>query len=107
MRPLKGWRFAQGLGGEGSLFSEFLQSLTLYYNQSEYADYNSNYVEAPPSATLSASVTANGIVISWAPAGGKLQSCTALGGAWSDVGTANPSAAIPMAGTAMFFRVIP
>lgn len=34
-RPLKGWSSIQNLGGEGSLASEFLNGLTLYYNQSE------------------------------------------------------------------------
>ena len=34
-RPLKGWSAVQNIGGEGSVASEFLNGLTLYYNQSE------------------------------------------------------------------------
>lgn len=34
-RPLKGWSAVQRIGGEGSVVSEFLNGLTLYYNQSE------------------------------------------------------------------------
>jgi len=76
----------------------------LYYNTAEYADYNSSYVPPAGAATLTAAHVGNNIVISWTPTGGKLQSCTALGGAWTDEGTANP-ATIPITGTAKFFRV--
>jgi hypothetical protein len=34
-RPLKGWNAIARVGGEGSLVSEFLQSLTFYYNKSD------------------------------------------------------------------------
>ncbi len=51
LRPLKGWRAVQGIGGEGSLVSEFLQSLTLYYNQSDNfnppATYQTDYFFKP------------------------------------------------------------
>ena len=33
-RPLRGLKFAQQLGGDGSVLSEFVQGLTFYYNQS-------------------------------------------------------------------------
>jgi len=78
----------------------------LYYNQCEYADYNSSYVPVAPAAQLTAAITNGKLVISWAPAGGRLQSATALGGNWADVGTANPSSPIDMTGAAQFFRVI-
>lgn len=34
-RPLKGWSAIHNLGGEGSIASEFLESLTFYYNESD------------------------------------------------------------------------
>ncbi|MBI5690911.1 MAG: TonB-dependent receptor plug domain-containing protein [Verrucomicrobia bacterium] len=50
-RPLKGWRSVQRLGGEGSLVSEFLHGLTLYYNQSDNfnppATYQTDYFFKP------------------------------------------------------------
>jgi hypothetical protein len=76
-----------------------------YYNTAEYADYNSNYVPAAGAPTLSATLSGGNIVISWAPDGGTLQSTTALGGTWTDVGTANP-ATVPMSDPVMFFRVV-
>ena len=77
----------------------------LYYSQSEYADYNSNYAPVANAATLTATTSGGNLVISWTPAGGHLQSSTALGGSWTDAGTANP-ATIPMTGAAKFFRVV-
>jgi hypothetical protein len=51
LRPLKGWRPIQQIGGEGSLVSEFLQGLTLYYNQSDNfnppATYQTDYFFMP------------------------------------------------------------
>jgi PA14 domain len=75
-----------------------------YMNTSAFDGYNSSYVPPTPGPTLTASLSGANIVISWAPSGGTLQSTTALGGAWTAVGTANP-ATVPMSGNAMFFRV--
>ena len=81
-----------------------------YVYTASFADYNSAYV-APTNtiqATVSASIAAGNIVISWTPAGGTLQSSPTVGqgAAWTAVGTANP-ATIPVSGTAKFFRVAP
>jgi hypothetical protein len=56
--------------------------------------------------TISVARTATTMTISWAPAGGTLQSTTSLTSpiAWQDVGAANP-ATIQTTGTAQFFRV--
>jgi hypothetical protein len=61
-----------------------------------------------PQAKLSASVSGDGIVISWSPTGGTLQSSPSLGvgEAWSTVGTTNP-ATVRVSGNAKFFRVVP
>lgn len=61
-----------------------------------------------PQARLSASVSGDSIVISWAPSAGTLQSSPLLrvGEVWSTVGTANP-ARITISGDAKFFRVLP
>jgi hypothetical protein len=61
-----------------------------------------------PQAKLSASISADGIVISWTPTGGTLQSSPSLGAGetWSTVGTANP-ASVGISGNAKFFRVVP
>ncbi len=77
----------------------------LYYNQCAYADYNSTYIPVAGAATLTATTSGGNLVISWTPAAGRLQSTTALGGTWTDEGTANP-ATIPMTGPAKFFRVV-
>ncbi len=70
--------------------------------------WNVNFFMLVPAVTqapaLTAIVSGQNIVISWAPSGGTLQSTPALGGTWTAVGTANP-ATIPMSGNAMFFRV--
>ena len=51
LRPLKGSGFARSAGGEGSLISEFLQGLTLYYNTSDNfnppATYQTDYFFKP------------------------------------------------------------
>jgi hypothetical protein len=63
-------------------------------------------VVTPPALTVARG--ASGITVSWAPAGGRLQSATALSGAstvWTDVGTANP-AVIPNTGSQLFLRVV-
>jgi hypothetical protein len=83
--------------------------LTYYYTAS-FANYGTF---TPPTngqpATLTAKVTGGNVVISWSPAGGTLQSTTTLSpAAWTPVGTANPSAPIPISGAAdKFFRVGP
>jgi hypothetical protein len=50
-RPLKGWESVRTLGGTGSAVSEFLQSLTLYGNQSDNfnppATYQTDYFFKP------------------------------------------------------------
>lgn len=59
-------------------------------------------------AEMSFTRTANGVSVSWAPAGGRLQSTPALQGAatvWTDVGSANP-ANVPASGSQMFLRVV-
>jgi hypothetical protein len=83
-----------------------------YYYTASFDHYNSSFVastNAQP-ATLTAKLQGGNIVISWSPAGGTLQSATALGGgpaSWTPVGTANP-ATIPISGGAdKFFRVGP
>ena len=83
----------------------------LHYYTASFANYNSSFVAStiPTQATVTASISGGNIVISWAPAGGTLQSTTALGAnaTWSTVGTANP-ATIPLSGAgAKFFRVGP
>jgi hypothetical protein len=77
--------------------------------QASFADYNSAFVAAPPQASLTASLSNGNVIISWAPAGGTLQSSPTLGAGavWTPVGTANPSAPIPPTGGAKFFRVGP
>ncbi|HEV8543537.1 MAG TPA: hypothetical protein VGR78_14165, partial [Verrucomicrobiae bacterium] len=58
-----------------------------------------------PALTIKA--VTGGLSISWTPAGGKLQSTTALTGAtttWTDAGTANPST-VTISGAAKFYRV--
>jgi hypothetical protein len=81
-----------------------------YYYTASFADYNSAYVAPTNSAkpTLSAKVSGGNITVSWSPAGGTLQSTTALGAGatWATEGTANP-ATIPLTGTSKFFRVKP
>jgi len=67
-------------------------------------------VETLPSTlpTLTAAASGKKIVISWAPAGGTLQSSPSLAGptaVWTTVGTANPATVAIGAGT-QFFRVI-
>jgi hypothetical protein len=54
---------------------------------------------------LTATPTVQGITLSWSPAGGRLQATDQLGGAWADLGTANPVAVQPT-DAARFFRVI-
>jgi len=50
-RPLKGWSAIQKVGGEGSVASEFLNGLTLYYNQSSNfnppATFQTDYFKKP------------------------------------------------------------
>jgi hypothetical protein len=82
-----------------------------YTYGASFADYNSAYVaptNLPTQAKLSASISGGNIVISWAPAGGTLNSSPSLGSgaAWTPVGTANP-ATVPVSGNAKFFRVGP
>jgi PA14 domain len=83
--------------------------LNYYYNAS-FANYNSSFIPTPPSNNpkLTASISGGNIVISWAPAGGTLQSSPSVGtgAVWTPAGTANP-ATIPISGTAKFFRVGP
>jgi hypothetical protein len=83
--------------------------LTHYYTASfsNYGTFTQPTNGSP--ATLTAKVTGGNIVISWSPAGGTLQSSTALSPAsWTPVGTANPSAPIPISSAAdKFFRVGP
>ncbi|MCX7868020.1 MAG: hypothetical protein N2438_13030, partial [Limisphaera sp.] len=49
----------------------------------------------------------NNVVISWSPAGGRLESSRVLGpeAVWTTETTANP-AVIPITGTAKYFRVV-
>jgi hypothetical protein len=56
--------------------------------------------------SLSAALSGEHIVVSWAPSAGILQSSPVVGPAatWSDVGTQSPTN-LPIAGPAMFFRV--
>ncbi len=66
-------------------------------------------VAAPANPKLSATLSGSNIVITWAPAGGTLQSSTSVGAGatWLPVGTANP-ATIPLSGSVnKFFRVGP
>lgn len=63
---------------------------------------------APPASTITVARGANGLTVSWAPTGGRLQSTPALQGAstvWTDVGTANP-ATVPTTGGELFLRVV-
>lgn len=63
-------------------------------------------VTTPPALTVTR--TEGGISVSWAPAGGRLQSTSSLAGnptVWTDVGTANP-AVIPNTGSKLFLRVV-
>jgi hypothetical protein len=79
----------------------------LYYNTSEYADYNSTFVVAAPRQVLTVSRQGTSLSISWSPAGGHLESSPALSGAgvnWQTVGTANP-ATVTIGSGAMYFRV--
>jgi hypothetical protein len=83
-----------------------------YYYTASFADYNSSFVASTNvgPAKLTAKVTGGNVVISWSPAGGTLQSSPSVGQSapWTPVGTANPSAPIPIAGAAdKFFRVGP
>jgi hypothetical protein len=66
--------------------------------------------EAPPATppTLTAVHSGTNLIISWAPAGGRLQSTPAVlpsGTVWTDVGTANP-ATIPIGTSNLYFRVV-
>jgi len=86
-------------------------TLNFYYTAS-FADYNSSFVASTNAgpAKLTATLSGGNVVISWSPAGGTLQSSLKVGAgaAWTAVGTANPSAPIPIAGAAdKFFRVGP
>ncbi|HWQ92160.1 MAG TPA: hypothetical protein VN673_10845, partial [Clostridia bacterium] len=49
-----------------------------FWNFMEFADYDSSYVYTPPTQVTARIVGAN-VEISWSPAGGRLESCTALG----------------------------
>jgi len=78
-----------------------------YYNVVSVDNYNSSYVAPPPQQTLTVQHSGGNIIVSWTPGGGgTLQSSTDLV-TWTDVGTANPSAAIPTTGGMMFFKVRP
>ena len=83
-----------------------------YWDTAVYADYNSSYVAIPPAARLSYSVSGTGgsksIQISWTPAGGHLESSTALGGNadWQPVTPASNPVTLPITGTARFFRAV-
>jgi len=66
--------------------------------------------ETPPSTppTLTAVRSGSNLVISWTPAGGKLQSAAAVlssGTVWTDVGTANPATVAIGTGNS-YFRVV-
>jgi hypothetical protein len=84
----------------------------LNYYTGVYANYNSAYV-APTNATaprLSASLSGNKVTISWAPAGGTLQSSPKVGtgATWTAVPNATNPMTITLSGTGeAFYRVKP
>ncbi|MGH7970072.1 MAG: LamG-like jellyroll fold domain-containing protein [Limisphaerales bacterium] len=68
-------------------------------------------VETPPvvttPATLTTSLAAGNLTISWSPTGGHLESTAVLGtGAnWTSLSTTNPTV-VPISGTQQYFRVV-
>jgi PA14 domain len=77
----------------------------LYYNTAEYGNYTSSYAPEPQ---LSISHTGGNVTVSWAPAGGHLESSPAISGAgvsWQPAGSANP-ATIAIGAGPQFFRVV-
>lgn len=78
----------------------------LYYNTAEYASYNSSYV-VPGIPTVSVVRSGSNVVVSWAPAGGHLESRPSLSPLvpWTVVGTNNP-VTLPLGSGAQFFRVV-
>ena len=78
----------------------------LYYNTAEYANYNSSFIPTTR-AHLTVGLSGANVIVSWTPAGGRLQASPALSGPgvdWQDVTTNNP-ATIPLGSGARFFRV--
>jgi hypothetical protein len=82
--------------------------LRFYYTGS-FADYNSSYVYVAPifGPTLTPTLSGGNISISWAPAGGHIESTAALGAGaiWTSNGVANPYIT-PASGPEKFFRVV-
>ena len=72
-----------------------------------YANFG-DYIALP---TMTVTNSAGSLIISWSPAGGRLYSSPTLGSGavWTLVGTgtANPSAPIPITGSAKFFQIRP
>jgi hypothetical protein len=80
----------------------------VWYNTAVYADYNSNFVPLPPPAQLTITRSGANVNVSWAPAGGHLESSPALTGPgvnWQPVGGGNP-ALVPIGVGPQYFRVV-
>ncbi len=69
------------------------------------AIFDPNDPETAVRPALSVSRGPEGITLSWAPSGGRLEATDRLGGSWTDLGTANP-VTLEMAGASRFFRVL-
>jgi hypothetical protein len=102
-----------GLAGSIDEFRIYAGAFTAAQVAADFAAGPNTVVLPPPVAgsknpKLTASLSGNNIVISWAPTGGTLQSSPTVGtGAiWTPAGTNNP-ATIPISGKAEFFRVGP
>lgn len=76
-----------------------------YTATAHYANFG-DYIARP---ILVATNSAGNLIISWSPAGGNLYSSPTLGSGavWTLVGTANPSAPIPITGSSKFFQIRP
>lgn len=78
----------------------------LYYNNAEYANYNSSFVAAGV-PTVSVVHSGSSVTVSWSPAGGHLESRSSVtpGAPWTVVGTSNP-VTLPLSPGSQFFRVV-
>jgi len=79
-----------------------------YLDTAVYANYNSSYVPVVP-AQLSVSLSGPNLIVSWTPAGGRLQSSPAVAGPdvnWQTVATGGGSYTNTASASAMFFRVV-
>jgi hypothetical protein len=79
-----------------------------YWNQVEFADYNSSYVPAVP-VVLSAVIVGNNVQVTRTPASGTLYKSAALGAGenWTLAPAGNPSINPIVPGQNQFFKVLP